>query len=34
VKPLIGSRRPLAEAPEALADLAARRLVGKSVLIP
>jgi NADPH2:quinone reductase len=34
VKPLIGSRRPLAEAPEALADLAARKLVGKSVLIP
>jgi len=34
VRPLVGQERPLTEAPEAYRDLAARRAVGKIVLVP
>jgi NADPH:quinone reductase len=34
IKPVIGRRYPLSEAPRALRDLAERRTVGKAVLIP
>ena len=34
IRPLVSRRYPLAEAPQALADMAARRVVGKVVVVP
>ena len=34
IAPLVSQRRPLAEAPAAIADLGARRTTGKVLLIP